>query len=336
MSRGTNQKFKFTYLMRIMLAKTDDEHWLNLAEIMTELEKYGVTAERKSLYNDFQDMTEKFGIEIIKEQVGRETYYHVGAREFELAEVKLLIDAIQSSKFITQTKSRELIAKIKTFVSEHQARQLQRQVYINDRVKAMNESVYYNVDFIHTAINENRKIRFKYYKWDINKKLVPRHNGDWIIVSPWALTWDDENYYMVAYDEWDQNIKHYRVDKMMRISVVEERRAGKDLFKNFDMAKYSKATFGMYAGREARVKIQIENSMCGVFIDRFGKEIEFHKVDADHSEFNVDVNISPQFFGWIFGLGTGVKIVGPNDVVEELREYTQEFINNLGKKKKAR
>ena len=170
---------------------------------------------------------EKLGIEIIKEQIGRETYYHVGSREFELAEVKLLIDAIQSSKFITQTKSRELISKIKCFVSKHQAEQLQRQVYINDRVKAMNESVYYNVDDIHTAINQNKKINFKYYKWDISKKLVPKHNGDLFIVSPWALTWDDENYYMVAYDDIDKRIKHYRVDKMIQISVEEDRREGK-------------------------------------------------------------------------------------------------------------
>lgn len=139
MSRGTNQKFKFTYLMQIMLAKTDDEHSLTLSQIMDELEKYGVTAERKSLYNDFADM-DKFGIEVIKEQIGRETFYHVGSREFELAEVKLLIDAIQSSKFITRTKSRELINKIKSNVSEYQATQLQRQVYINDRVKTMNSN----------------------------------------------------------------------------------------------------------------------------------------------------------------------------------------------------
>ena len=329
MSRGTNQKFKFTYLMRIMLEKTDDEHALTMPQIMEELDKYEVTAERKSIYTDFQDMTDKFGIDIIKEQIGRETYYHVGSREFELAEVKLLIDAIQSSKFITQTKSRELITKIKSFVSEHQAGQLQRQVYINDRVKSMNESVYYNVDDIHTAINENRKIRFKYYKWDINKKLVPRHDGAWLVVSPWALTWDDENYYMVAYDEWDDKIKHYRVDKMMRISVTEEKRAGKALFKNFDMAQYSKATFGMYRGEEHRVKFRIANDMCGVFLDRFGKDISFHPVDETHSEFSVEVNVSPQFFGWVFGLGNHVKIVGPEEVVSRLKEYTKEFMENM-------
>lgn len=329
MSRGTNQKFKFTYLMKIMQEKTDDEHSLTMPQIMEELEKYDVTAERKSIYADFQDMTDKFGVEIIKEQIGRETYYHVGAREFELAEVKLLIDAIQSSKFITQTKSRELITKIKSFVSEHQAKQLQRQVYINDRVKTMNESVYYNVDDIHTAINQDKKIRFKYYKWDINKKLVPRHNGDWFVVSPWALTWDDENYYLVAFDDLDHRIKHYRVDKMMRISIEKEKRDGKEAFKNFDMAEYSKATFGMYQGQKTKVKIRLANYMCGVFIDRFGKDITFRPVDNEHSELHVDVNVSPQFFGWIFSLGKGVKVVGPEEVVEELRAKTEEFLENL-------
>ncbi|WP_075721694.1 helix-turn-helix transcriptional regulator [Roseburia sp. 499] len=329
MSRGTNQKFKFTYLMKIMQAKTDDEHSLTMPQIMDELEKYNVTAERKSIYTDFQDMTEKFGVEIIKEQIGRETYYHVGAREFELAEVKLLIDAIQSSKFITLKKSRELIAKIKSFVSEHQAKQLQRQVYINDRVKTMNESVYYNVDDVHTAINQNKKIRFKYYKWDINKKLVPRHNGDWFVVSPWALTWDDENYYMVAFDDLDHKIKHYRVDKMMRISIEDEMREGKEEFKNFDMAEYSKSTFGMYQGRKTKVKIQFANDMCGVFIDRFGKDISFRTIDDEHSELLVDVNVSPQFFGWIFSLGKDVKVTGPSEVVEQMREAAKEFLGNL-------
>ena len=328
MSRGTNQKFKFTYLMQIMLEKTDDEHSLTMPQIMKELEKYDVTAERKSVYADFQDMTDKFGIEIIKEQIGRETYYHVGSRGFELVEVKLLIDAIQSSKFITQTKSKELIKKIKGLVSEHQAKQLQRQIFINDRVKAMNESVYYNVDDIHSAINGNKKIRFKYYKWDIRKKLVPRHNGDWFSVSPWALVWDDENYYMVAYDDLDHKIKHYRVDKMMRISVTEDMRDGKEAFGNFDMATYSKATFGMYRGAKTKVKIQFANHMCGVFIDRFGKDISFRPVDEGHSELAVDVNVSPQFFGWIFSLGKDVRVTGPADVVEQMRRSAEEFLAN--------
>ena len=328
MSKGTNQKLKLSYLTKIMLAKTDDEHALTMPQIMEELEKYDITAERKSIYTDFADMTDKLGIEIIKEQIGRETYYHVGKREFELAEVKLLIDAIQSSKFITQTKSRELIGKIKSFVSEYQASQLQRQVYVHGRIKAMNESIYYNVDDIHNAIAANKKIRFKYYRWNIEKKLEPMHNNEWFEVSPWALTWDDENYYMVAYDNWDQKIKHYRVDKMMKLSVMDEDREGKDKFKNFDMAAYSKMNFSMYSGDKTKVRIQFPNNMCGVFIDRFGKEITFKQVDEDHSELAVDVAVSPQFFGWLFGLGKDVKVVGPDEVIDQVREFGENFMAN--------
>ena len=325
MPRGSNQKFKFTYLMKIMAEKTDDEHSLTMPQILEELEKYEVSAERKSIYEDFKDMS-KLGIDVIKEQRGSVTFYDIAGRELELAEVKLLIDAVQSAKFITQKKSKSLISKVKNFVSEHQAKQLQRQIVINDRVKTMNESVYYNVDDIHTAINQNRKIKFKYYKWDIDKKLVERHGGSYFVVSPWALLWDDENYYMIAFDDWDNKIKHYRVDKMMYIEVGNDERSGKEEFKNFDMAKYSKATFGMYHGEKTKVCIKFANHMCGVFIDRFGKDTLFRKIDENNSELIVDINVSPQFFGWIFSLGNDVEIVSPIEVVNELREYTKKFI----------
>ena len=328
MARGTNQKFKFSYLMQIMQEKTDDEHAITMPQIMEELEKYEVTAERKSIYADFQDMTDKFGIEIIKEQIGRETYYHVGSRKFELAEVKLLIDAIQSSKFITQSKSRELIGKIKSFVSEHQAKQLQRQVYINDRVKTMNESVYYNVDDIHTAINENKKIKFKYYKWDINKKLVPRHNGDWFVVSPWALTWDDENYYLVAYDAAAGIIKHYRVDKMQNTEILETDRKGEESFKNFDLAAFAKKTFGMYGGVDAEVTLECKNELAGVIIDRFGHDVWLIPQGEDHFKTRVLVSVSPQFFGWVTGIGSGMKITGPDNVKSEYKAYLQDVLEN--------
>lgn len=333
MSRGTNQKFKFPYMIKIMLEKTDDEHSLTMADILEELEKYGVTAERKSIYADLEDMEAEFGIDIIKEKVGKETRYHVGSRRFELAEVKLLIDAVQSSKFITEKKSRDLIKKVKGLVSEHQASQLQRQVVINDRVKTMNESVYYNVDELHTAISSNRKIEFKYYKWDINKKLVPRHNGVLFKVSPWALTWDDENYYLVAMDDWDGHIKHYRVDKMKEITVTDEPRAGKEEFSNFDMARYSKSTFGMFNGDRKNVHIQFENKMIGVFLDRFGKEIFIRPIDATHSELVVEVNVSPQFFGWIFSLGKDVKVTGPEEVIAEMKSAAESFMANLSEDK---
>jgi len=327
MSRGANQKFKFSYLMKIMQAKTDDEHAITMSQIMDELEKYEVTAERKSIYTDFADMTEKFGVEVIKEQIGRETYYHVGSREFDLAEVKLLIDAIQSSKFITEKKSRELIKKMKAFVSEHQAKQLDRQVFVQGRAKTMNESIYYNVDDLHKAIGENKKISFKYYRWNVEKKLEERAHGTVFKVSPWALTWDDENYYLVAFDDYDQKIKHYRVDKMKQIEILDEKRDGKDEFKGFDMAAYSKMNFGMYSGRKEKVRIEFNNYMVGVFIDRFGKDITIAPVDEKNSYTHVDVAISPQFFAWILSLGDEVKITGPDAVVEEMKEYIQGFLD---------
>lgn len=327
MSRGENQKLKLAYLTRIMLEKTDEDHALTLAQIIAELEARGVTAERKSLYTDFADMTDKLGVEIIKEQVGRDTFYHVGSRDFELAEVKLLIDAIQSSKFITEKKSRDLIKKLKTFVSEHQAKQLDRQVYVQGRAKTMNESIYYNVDDLHKAIGENKKISFKYYRWNVDKKLEERNHGIVFTVSPWALTWDDENYYLVAFDDYDQKIKHYRVDKMKQIKLLEEKRAGKEEFKGFDMAAYSKMNFGMYSGRKEKVKIEFNNYMVGVFIDRFGKDISIVPIDEKNSYTHVDVAISPQFFAWILSLGDEVKITGPEKIVEEMKEYVQGFLD---------
>ncbi len=260
MSRGINQKFKFTYLMRVMLAKTDDNHALTISQIIDELEKYNVTEVCKSIYADFADMTEKFGIEIIKELIGRETYYHVGSREFKLAEVKLLVDVIQSSKFITQTKSRELIAKIKGFVSEHQGKTLQRQAFIDDRLKTMNESAFYNVDEVYTAINENKKIKFKDYKWDINKRFIARRGEEWFVLSPWGLTWVDENYYKIANDEWDGKVKSYRVDKMMRISISDEKRTGQKEFKEYDMANMSKATFACMVVQRKRLRFNLRTA----------------------------------------------------------------------------
>ena len=192
----------------------------------------------------------------------------------------------------------------------------------------MNESIYYNVDDIHSAIGNNKKIRFKYFAWNVDKSMYILNHGNFMTVSPWALTWDDENYYLVAFDDYSKTCKHYRVDKMLKLEVIDEPREGKEIFKNFDMATYSKAIFGMYAGEKKRVKIQFHNRMCGVFIDRFGKDVSFRTVDAEHSELSVEINVSPQFYGWIFSLGNKVKLVGPDSVVEDMRKYTEEFLDN--------
>ena len=325
MPKGNNQKLKLYYLARIMLEKTDDEHMITMPEIKSALEAYGVTADRKSLYDDLEALR-TLGIDVVGEKAGRNYFYHVGGKQFEIAELKLLVDAIQSSKFITEKKSNELIKKLTDMASVYEATQLKRQVVVQGRVKTMNESIYYFVDDVHRAIAENRKIRFEYMKWNEEKKMVRRREEAYV-VSPWALTWDDENYYLIAYDEEADSIKHFRVDKLKSIKVLDERRTGKDKFKAFNLAKYSKMSFGMFGGMPTKVKIEFNNEMVGIFIDRFGRDILIRPAKKKGwSEISVDVALSDQFLGWIFALGPNVKITGPQEVVDRYKKELDEMI----------
>ena len=314
MPKGTNQKFKLYRLAQIMLERTDEEHYITMPEIMEALKEYDITAERKSIYADLRDL-ETFGIDVEGEQVGNRYHYHVVNRPFEMPELKLLVDAIQSSKFITARKTNDLIRKLETFVSRYDAMKLQRQVYVSGRIKTMNESIYYTVDEIHNAISENKKICFQYFQWNVKKEMELRHGGAYYCISPWGLSWDDENYYLVGYDSVAQMIKHYRVDKMLHIRMSDESREGKEHFKKLDMADYAKKSFGMFRGKETSVKMLVNNSLVGVIIDRFGKDVMMIPADADHFTVSVDVQVSSQFISWVFALGSQAKIVSPKNVV---------------------
>ena len=319
MPRGTNQKFKLYRLAQIMLERTDDDHYITMPEIMSALGEYEITADRKSIYNDLRDL-EILGIEVEGEPVGNRYHYHVVNRPFELPELKLLVDAIQSSKFITERKTNALIKKLEQLVSKYEAVKLQRQVYVTGRIKTMNESIYYTVDAIHNAISENKKIKFQYFQWNAKKEMELRHNGAWYHISPWGLSWDDENYYLVGYDTDAGMIKHYRVDKMLHIKISDESREGKEHFKKLDMADYAKKSFGMFGGKEQTVKLSVHNKLAGVIIDRFGKDVMMIPADEEHFNVNVDVRVSRQFLGWVFSLGSDIQIVGPDDVVEQMRK----------------
>ena len=316
---GNKQKLKLLYLIKIFTEDTDDQHALTLPQIVEKLGAYGISAERKTLYQDFE-LLRDFGFDIIGQQARRNFYYHMGNRRFELPELKLLVDSVQSAKFITDKKSNTLIKKLEGMVSKYEARKLQRQVIISGRIKAMNESIYYNVDKLHEAIGTDRQIRFKYFRWNIKKEMELRKDGAWYQVSPWALMWDDENYYLVGYDTEDGKIKHYRVDKMWRISVADRKREGKEQFKAFNMPRYTKSLFGMFGGEEVKVTLEAENGMVGILLDRFGKDIPVKPVDADHFRTSVVVAVSSQFLGWIMALGDGVKIIGPDKVVTRMKE----------------
>ena len=325
MPKGTNQKLKLYYLAKIMQERTDEEHFITMPEILEALAGYGVTADRKSIYTDLKDL-EHLGIEVEGEPVGNRYHYHGVGRQFELPELKLLVDAIQSSKFVTARKSNELIKKLETLASKYEAAKLQRQVFVSGRIKTMNESIYYNVDEIQNAISENRKIKFHYFQWNVKKEMDLRHEGAYYHISPWGLSWDDENYYLVGYDSEAGTIKHYRVDKMLHIRMTEEVREGKDHFKKLDMAEYTKKSFGMFGGKEAKVKLLVKNALAGVIIDRFGKDVMMIPADADHFTVNVDVRVSSQFLGWIISLGEGVKILTPEEVVEQMKQEIERLV----------
>ena len=325
MPRSDKQKLKLMYLIKLFEERTDVSHGLSMTDIIEALSEEGITAERKSIYADISALNE-FGFDIVKDKEGQACVYKLVERDFEIAELKLLVDAVQSSKFITTKKTNELLKKIEGLASHNDAIKLQRQVYVVNRVKNINEKVYLAIDNIHRAINEDKQITFIYSSWNVKKELVPRRNGELYNVSPWTLIWDDERYYLVAYDEKDKKIKHYRVDKMSKVEVLEEKRNGKVLFENFDVAKYSSKTFGMYGGREENVKIQFENNMIGVVLDRFGSDVMIHPVsDGEHFNVNLSVEVSNQFFGWILGLGNAVRIIEPKAVVDEMKNYLVEI-----------
>ena len=242
-----------------------------------------------------------------------------------MAELKLLVDAIQSSKFITEKKSQELIKKLGTLVSVHEAKQLKRQVYVAGRAKAINENIFYNVDAIHKAIEENKKVRFQYFQWNTKKEMELRKNGDWYEVSPWALMWEDENYYLVAFDRVAGKIKHYRVDKMLKMSSMDSDREGREIFEQSNVSEYTRKNFGMFAGEEETVKLEVHNGLVGVILDRFGTDTMIIPADKEHFRVNVRVSVSNQFFGWIFGLGDGIKILGPENVKMKMKEEIEKI-----------
>lgn len=325
MPKSDKQKLKINYLLKLLSEKTDAEHGLTMQQLIDGLDDEGIKAERKSIYSDISVLNE-FGYDIICEKDGKNHVYKMVSRDFELPELKLLVDAVQSSKFITQSKSNKLIKKIEGLTSEYEAKSLHRQVYVANRIKTTNESVFYIVDDIQRAISENSKISFLYFQWNNKKEKELRHDGAVYEVSPWGLTWDDENYYMVAYDSVDEKIKHYRVDKMIKVKVLDDtRREGKECFKNMDMAVYSKKIFGMFGGEEQNVTLKCKNEMAGVIIDRFGTEVNITKTTRENFTVRVSVQVSPQFLGWVFSLGDGVEIVAPASVREKMKKSLKDL-----------
>lgn len=323
MARSENQKLKLLYILRLLQRKSDEEHPVSMSEILAYLEENGITAERKGVYSDLSALRD-FGLDIVSQR-GKSGGYFIGKRDFELPELKLLVDSVQCSKFITEGKSVSLIKKLESLTSEHEARLLHRQVFVRGRIKAMNESIYYNVDKIQSAVAAKCKIRFKYFGYNSEKQRVLRHDGRVYEVSPYMLLQDDENYYLVAYDSPSGSIRHYRVDKMLDIRQTGAKRDGEDCFKEHDLAQYSKGLFGMFTGQMQGVRLRFENGLMDAVLDRFGKELFVTPDGEEHFIARAEVAVSPPFFGWLCGFGKRVKLLSPESVAQEFARYTEEI-----------
>ena len=319
------QKKKLPLLQRLLLAETDEDHGMTIDHVIRALGRQGVTAERKSIYHDLDTLRE-CGMDVVSARQGSSTVYFVGEREFQLPELKLLVDAVQSSRFITRHKSEQLIRKLEQLTSRHQAKQLQRSVYVWGRAKTTNERIYLNVDAIHTAIACKRKIAFRYFRYGPDRKKVLRGGGGEYLVSPYALTWGEDNYYLNGhYPKY--GITNFRVDRMEHIRVLEEaalpaKKAGGG--HELDLSQYSVRTFGMYNGPLRDLTIRFQNNLCEVVLDRFGDSVFLR--DCGDGTFTADirVKVSPIFFGWLMNFGTQAKIVSPADVARQYAEAARQ------------
>ena len=314
MAKRAHQKLKLLALKQLLEQQTDERHTMTAAEMIAGLSRWGITAERKSIYDDLEALRE-FGMDIQCHK-GKQGGWFLGERVFELPELKLLVDAVQASKFITRRKSSALIRKLETLTSVHDAKQLQRQVYVDRRVKTMNESIYYIVDRLHDALSANRAVTFHYWYQDRGKQRVFRRGGALYCVSPCGLIWENENYYLVGWDRDKDELRHYRVDKMADLTVTPLPRFGRQ---DIDVPAYAAKHFGMFHGEERTLTLRCANQLSGVVLDRFGQDIILVPDGEDHFTVTLSLVVSPQFWGWLFGLGKDAAVASPAWAVEEYR-----------------
>ena len=326
MPKSPGQKLKLLYIVKFLTENTDEHHPASTADIIAYLEANDIHSQRKSIYDDVEKLCH-FGYDIIQVQSRLGGGYYMAGRDFELAELKLLVDAVQSSRFITTKKSRSLIRKLEQMAGKYDAGKLQRQVYVAGRIKTENENIYYSIDTIHRAIQENRQITFQYLDWNLKKELVPRVNSE-KKVSPWALIWQDENYYLAAYDSVDGVMKHYRVDKMGRVQVQETVREGIEQFAKVDLAAYTNQIFGMYGGAEETATLQFPDRLIGVVLDRFGRDADIRRMPGEVFRIRAKVTVSGQFFGWLAGIGQDAVVVSPVSVKEQYRAWLGAILEN--------
>ena len=325
MPKAPNQKLKILYLMRFFSESSDEDNPVTMGDIIAELGRYGIRAERKSVYDDIEALR-MFGMDIIGEK--RDSYvYYLGSRDFELPELKLLVDSVGAARFISEKKSAALINKLEGLTSRYRAGELQRQVYITDRAKTINETVYYNIDKIHDAITAGKKAAFKYYEYGTDKKRHLRNGGNDYVVSPYSLTISEENYYLVSHYPKHEHLTHFRVDRMSDLRILDENALpiAETAGRNFNLGEYSRKLFNMYSGDTVLVTLLCDKSLINAIIDKFGQNVSVRD-KGELFSVTVNVNISPTFFAWVFMFEGKMRIEAPDDVAAHFNETVKKFL----------
>lgn len=320
------------YLQELFSEKTDKYNYIKMTDIKHFLADKGIYANRHTIYSAIH-LLEYIGYDIEGRPTQGNYEYHLVSRTFDNNELKFLIDSVAASKFLTTRKSRELINKIKTLGCTKSANKLNRDILVSDRIKSMNDKVLKNLDIIYESLNNNCQISFDYMRWNPQRKLVSTNLNEPHIISPYAVCLNDNNYYLVSYNSKYEELRHYRIDKMRSIKILPIEREGMQLFRDFNLAEYSRKTFNMYGGREENISLRCKDSLVGVFIDRFGDSVSI-RPDYENTGYSIckfDVNVSPQFYSWIFALGTDVTILQPQSAIDEFREMTKTVLENYNR-----
>ena len=330
MPKSDNQKLKIFYILDYLQKNSHQEHPVRAAELQDMLsQQHNIACERKTIYSDIAALQD-YGVDIVS-LPGKGGGYYIASRNFELPELKLLIDAVLSSKFLTEKKSRELIEKLCSQCSVYDARLMRRDVLVSGRVKSMNETIYYNVDAIQDAIAENRQIRFRYFDFDLNRDRKYRDRE--YLASPYGLCQDNETCYLLAHSP-RHGATSYRVDRMSDIQILEEPRIPCPELTGKALNQYANRLFQMYSGETADVKLRFHRSLVNVVIDRFGRDILLIPDGEEHFVFTVNVAVSPMFLSWVIGFGSKAKILYPQSVVDACKAMCQEALAQYGTSEK--
>ena len=312
-----NQKLRILYIRDYLRENTNEDNPVSTDQLIAYLKSNGISAERKTIYDDVR-LLQAYGDDIVMQR-GKNGGYFCASREFDLPEIKMLVDSVQVSKFITEAQSINLIKKLEHLTNRFEAGELHRQVVVQNRVKTVQTNIFSNIDHISNAINNDRTVSFKYFFYNMQKKPEFKNGGARYEISPFCLLWDDENYYMVGYDAAAEKMKHYRVDRMKNVSATENPRLGREIYEKIDISSYNKKVFNMYHGDEKKVKIRFDKDLMSVVLDKFGSgTMIIPDRDGEHFTITVDVVVSKQFYSWLVGLKGQCEVLEPQEARDEL------------------